>query len=174
MPTPEKEAVVAEIKDRFTAADSVILADYRGLSVKDMQDLRAKLRESGGEMKIYKNRLTEIAVRELALPNMDELLQGPTAFVFAQGDPVAPSKALAAFAKEHDVLEIKGGLIENRLLEVGEIKTLAALPSREELLAKLLGTLQNPAAKTVRVLNGPGTAIARVLGAIADQKQAAA
>ena len=174
MPTPEKEAAVEEIKDRFTSADSVILADYRGLSVKDMQELRSKLREAGSEMKIYKNRLTEIAVRELALPNMDEFLQGPTAFVFAMGDPVAPAKALTTFAKEHEVLEIKGGLVDNRVLEVSEIKTLAALPSREELIAKLMGTLQNPATKTVRVLGGPASAFARVLGAIAEQKQAAA
>jgi large subunit ribosomal protein L10 len=173
MPTAQKTATVDEIKQKLTGSTAVILTDYRGLSVKEMQALRAKLREVGGEVKVYKNTLTELALRELALPAMDDLLQGPTLFTFAVGDPVAPAKALIDFAKEHKQLEVKGGFIDHRVVAAGVITALASLPSREELIAKLLGTMLNPMTGLVRVMNGPAGAMARVLRAIADQKAAA-
>ncbi len=173
MPTAQKTATVGEIKQKLTGSTAVILTDYRGLSVKEMQALRAKLREVGGEVKVYKNTLTELALRELALPPMDDLLQGPTLFTFAVGDPVAPAKALIDFAKEHKQLEVKGGFIDHRVVAADAIKALASLPSREELIAKLLGTMLNPMTGLVRVMNGPAGAMARVLRAIADQKAAA-
>lgn len=173
MPTANKEARVVEIKDRFSAADAIIMADYRGLTVKEMQELRVKLREAGCDIKVYKNSLTEIAIRELALPNMDAFLEGPTAFVFIQADPVVPAKALATFAKTHQALELKGGLVQNQVVTAEGIKAIALLPSREELIAKLLGTMQNPLTGTVRVLAGPARAFATVLDAIAKQKAAA-
>jgi large subunit ribosomal protein L10 len=123
---------------------------------------------------VYKNTLTELALRELALPAMDELLQGPTLFTFAVGDPVAPAKALMDFAKDHKQLEVKGAFFENQVVGADGIKALASLPSREQLLSMLLGTMNNPMSSFVRVLNGPAAAFARVLGAIAEQKQAAA
>jgi len=172
MPTVRKEETVAEIKDRFNAAESVIMADYRGLTVKEMQQLRVAVRQAGGEIKVYKNTLTEIAIRELALPNMDEYLEGPTAFVFIAEDPVAPAKALATFAKAHQALELKGGLVQNQVVTAAGVKAIATLPSREELIAKLLGTMQNPLTGTVRVLAGPARAFATVLDAIAKQKAA--
>src|SRR5664279_3306519 len=101
MPTAQKETLVEEIKDRFTGSQAVLFADYRGLSVKELEQLRVKLREVGAELTVYKNSLTEIAMRELALPSMTDYLAGPTAFVFAGEDPVAPAKALTTFAKEH-------------------------------------------------------------------------
>ncbi|KAF0206789.1 MAG: 50S ribosomal protein L10 [Actinomycetota bacterium] len=174
MPTVDKKAIVAEIKDRFTASSGVIMADYRGLSVRDMQALRVKVRAVGGEVKIYKNTLMELAVRELAMPSMDQLLSGPTAVVFVEGDPVAPAKAMIEFAKEHKQLEVKGGFIERSVLGAESMKAIAALPPREVLIAKLLGTLQAPATSFVRVLNGPVSAFARTLQAIADQKAASA
>jgi large subunit ribosomal protein L10 len=173
MPTAQKTATVGEIKQKLTGSTAVILTDYRGLSVKEMQALRAKLREVGGEVKVYKNTLTELALRELALPPMDDLLQGPTLFTFAVGDPVAPAKALIDFAKEHKQLEVKGGFIDHRVVAADAIKALASLPSREELIAKLLRTMLNPMTGLVRVMNGPAGALARVLRAIADQKAAA-
>lgn len=172
MPTETKETRVVEIKDRFNAAEAVIMVDYRGLTVKEMQELRGKLRELGCEAKVYKNSLTEIAIRELALPNMDEFLAGPTAFVFVVGDPVAPAKALTTFAKEHEALELKGGLVQNQVVGAEGVKAIAMLPSREELIAKLLGTMQNPLRGTVTVLAGPARAFATVLDAIAKQKAA--
>lgn len=172
MPTVNKEGLVAEIKGRLSGSEAIILADYRGLTVKEMQELRVKVREVGGEIKVYKNSLTEIAIRELALPNLDEYLEGPTAFVFITGDPVAPAKALSGFAKEHAALELKGGLVQNRVIGSEGVKALASLPSREELIAKLLGTIQQPLTGTVRVLAGPARAFATVLDAIAKQKAA--
>lgn len=174
MPTVDKKEIVAEIKERFASSAGVIMADYRGLSVKDMQTLRTQVRAVGGEVKIYKNTLTELAIRELALPSMDTLLTGPTAIVFLEGDPVAPAKAVMDFAKEHKLLEVKGGFIEHAVLNADNIKAIASLPPREVLIAKLLGTLQAPATGLVRVLNGPVSAFARTLQAIADQKAASA
>lgn len=172
MPTATKEARVVEIKERFDAAEAVLLIDYRGLSVKELESLRRKTREAGGEIKVYKNSLTEIAIRELALPNMDEYLQGPTAFVFIDADPVAPAKALTAFQKEHQALELKGGFVQGRVVGAADVKAIATLPSREELIAKLLGTMQNPLRGTVTVLSGPARGLATVLDAIAKQKAA--
>lgn len=173
MPTQLKEDTVTEIKDRFARATGVILVDYRGLSVKELQGLRRKLRESGSELRVYKNTLTEIAMRELAMPDLGSLLEGPSAFTFCYGDPVAPAKALVAFQKEHHALELKGGFIEHSVTDAAGVKALAALPSREELVAKLLGTMMNPVGGFVRVLAGPAGAFVRVLQSIADQKAAA-
>lgn len=172
MPTVRKEELVGEIKDRFNGAEAVIMADYRGLSVKEMQQLRNAMRENGSEIKIYKNSLTEIAIRELALPSMDAYLEGPTAFVFVSGDPVAPAKALTAFAKEHQALELKGGFVQSQVVDAAGVKAIATLPSREELIAQLLGTMLNPLTGTVRVLSGPARGLATVMDAIAKQKAA--
>ena len=173
MPTLLKEDKVVEIKNRFTGSGAVIMADYRGLTVKEMQLLRNNLRAVGCELKVYKNSLTEIAMRELALPNMDAYLAGPTAIVFTGEDPVAPAKALTAFAKLHKALEVKGGLVENQVVDAEGVKAIAALPSREELIARLLGTMLNPIIGFARVLNGPVEAFARTVSAVAEQKDAA-
>lgn len=173
MPTQAKAVTVSEIKDKLTASVGVIMADYRGLSVKEMQLLRSKIRAAGGEMKIYKNTLTEIAVRELAMPNMDEFLQGPTAFVFASEDPVGPAKALIDFKKGHDALEVKGGFVQNAVVDAAAVKMIAALPSREELIAKIMGTMLNPVRGFMSMANAPAGALARTLRAVADQKAAA-
>lgn len=173
MPTLLKEDKVVEIKNRFTGSGAVIMADYRGLTVKEMQLLRNNLRAVGCELKVYKNSLTEIAMRELALPNMDAYLAGPTAIVFTGEDPVAPAKVLTAFAKLHKALEVKGGLVENQVVDAEGVKAIAALPSREELIARLLGTMLNPIVGFARVLNGPVEAFARTVSAVAEQKDAA-
>lgn len=172
MPTISKEERVSEIKERFNGSEAVIMADYRGLSVKQMEELRVRVREAGGEIKIYKNTLTEIAIRELALPSMDEFLAGPTAFVFIASDPVAPAKALTTFAKDNQALEIKGGFVQSQIVDSAGVKAIASLPTREELLAKLLGTMLNPLTGTVRVLSGPARAFVTVADAIAKQKAA--
>jgi large subunit ribosomal protein L10 len=173
MPNEHKIEEVAEIKDRFARASAVILADYRGLSVKEMQALRTSLRETGAELRVYKNTLAQIAMRELALPDMGELLEGPTAFLFSYTDPVAPAKALVEFTKDHKALEVKGGFVDSAITSADGIKALASLPSREVLIAKLLGTMLNPIVGFARVLNGPVEAFARTVQAVADQKVAA-
>ena len=174
MPTPQKEALVAEIREKLEGSAGIIMADYRGLSVKEIQTLRRSLRDAGAETKVYKNSLAMIAVDEAGLPaDLKEMLVGPSVFVFTGADPVAPAKAMTTFAKEHAALEIKGGLIEGALVDAKGMAAVAALPSREELVAKMLGTMLNPMSSLVRVLNGPAGAFARVVQAIADQKAAA-
>jgi large subunit ribosomal protein L10 len=173
MATSQKEALVGEIKDRLNEAGALLLVDYRGLSVKEMQELRRSLRAAGSELKVYKNSLTEIAIRELALPDLDSYLAGPTGIVFTGEDPVAPAKALTAFARQHNLLEVKGGLVENVVVDADGVKAIATLPSREELIAKLLGTMLSPLTGFARVLNGPVEAFARSVQAVADQKAAA-
>jgi large subunit ribosomal protein L10 len=173
MPNEHKMEEVAAIKDRFARASAVILADYRGLTVKEMQSLRESLRASGAELRVYKNTLAQIAMRELALPDLGDFLEGPTAFLFSYGDPVAPAKAIVDFTKEHKVLEVKGGFIDSVVSSVDDVVALASLPSREVLLAKLLGTMLNPIVGFARVLNGPTEAFARTVQAVAEQKSAA-
>lgn len=174
MPAKTKIDAVAEIKNQLIGAEGgMLLVDYRGLSVKAMAQLRAKLRETESEMLVLKNRLVQIAIRECAMPEMDDLLTGPSAFVFLKGDPVASAKAIAAFAKENPALEIKGGLVQNEVLAAEKVVALSKLPSRAELMAKLLGTLQNPARGMVTTLSGVSRGFVTALDAIGQQKEAA-
>ena len=173
MPTVQKEGLVEEIKERLAASQGVILTDYRGLTVKEMQELRIKVRASGADLKIYKNRLTQIALRELAMPVLDEYLAGPTALVFVSEDPVAPAKALQDFAKGHPALEVKGGLVQSQVVDSASVKAIAALPSREELVAKIMSLMISPVRGFMGMANAPASAFARVIQAVADQKAAA-
>ena len=173
MPANSKVTVVAEIKERFTACPNVLLVDYRGLNVQSVSKLRNELRAAGSEMVVYKNTLTQIAMRELALPSMENLLEGPSAFIFTEDDPVASAKVLANFAKENEALELKGGLVQSQIIDEAGLKALATLPSREELLAKLLGTISNPARGLVTVLSGPARGLVTALTAVKEQKEAA-
>jgi len=173
MPANSKVTVVAEIKERFTACPNVLLVDYRGLNVQSVSKLRNELRAAGSEMVVYKNTLTQIAMRELALPSMENLLEGPSAFIFTEDDPVASAKVLANFAKENEALELKGGLVQSQIIDEAGLKALATLPSREELLAKLLGTISNPARGMVTVLSGPARGLVTALTAVKEQKEAA-
>ncbi len=172
MPTQAKKDTVQEIKETLQESAGMFVVDYRGLSVKATQDLRRKLTESGANMRVLKNNLVKLALSEAELPELD-VLTGPTAYIFFESDPVAPAKVLKEFAKENKQLEIKGGLSSGRVVDVDQIKAIADLPSHEELIAKLLGTIQNPLTKVVRVLNGPNQQLAQVIKAIADQKDAA-
>lgn len=172
MATQAKIDQVAEIKGLLESCKGFFVVNYRGLSVKETEELRRSLRAGGARMSVYKNNLVKRALESAELPEVEALV-GPTACVFFEEDPVAPAKALKEFAKTHPVLEIKGGLTEGQVVDVDQVKAIADLPSREELIAKLLGTLQNPLTQVVRVLNGPAESFARVVSAIADQKNAA-
>jgi large subunit ribosomal protein L10 len=172
MARPEKEAMVAEIKEKMERASTVVLADYRGLNVAAMTELRRKMREAEVEFKVVKNTFTRFAARELGYDDLEQFLEGPTALAFSYEDPVAPAKIIADFAKEHKQLEIKGGLLTGDVLQPEEINELAALPSREVLLAKVLGGLQAPIAGMVNVLNGVPRNLVYVLDAIRQQKEA--
>ncbi|MEG1560949.1 MAG: 50S ribosomal protein L10 [Raoultibacter sp.] len=173
MPNAQNKESLVKIKESLENVGAVWVVDYRGLTVKDIQTLRNNMHEAEADMKVYKNTLMHIALEEMELPNLDSVLEGPSAFVFAGEDPVASAKALKDFSKANPNLVIKGGMMDGRFVDAAQVEAIAALPSREELIAKLLGTISNPMVKTVRVLNGPMEAFARCVSAIAEQKNAA-
>ncbi|SDW89462.1 LSU ribosomal protein L10P [Marininema mesophilum] len=139
-----KKQVVAEIAEKFQNSKSTIITDYRGLTVAEMNELRSQLREAGVEYRVLKNTMTRRATSESNLNELDEHLVGPTAVAFSQEDVVAPAKVLHTFAKDHQALEIKGGVVEGRVVTLDEVKALAELPSREGLLSMLLSVMQAP------------------------------
>jgi large subunit ribosomal protein L10 len=149
-PRPEKVAVVDEVREKFTDSDAALFTEYRGLSVRDLAELRNSMREAGGEYRVYKNTLVRRAAAELELGIEDELL-GPTAIAFvgkkpdgSPGDPVLVAKALQTFAKANPHLVIKGGLLDARMLDADGVKALATVAPREELLARFAGGLAAP------------------------------
>lgn len=165
------EKIVAEIKEKFEESTAVVLTDYRGLNVAQVTELRAKLREADVEYKVLKNTLTKLAAHQVGLEALDEYLTGPTAIAFSK-DPVAPAKILSEFAKENKALEIKAGVLEGKVISLEEVKDLAALPSREELLAKVVGGMQAPLYGLAAVLNGCLRNLVYVLDAVRQQKEA--
>ncbi len=140
----QKKQVVAEIADKFKESQSTILVDYRGLNVAEVTELRSQLREAGVEFKVYKNTMTRRAVEEAELNELTDVLAGPTAIAFSKEDVVAPAKVLSNFAKEHEALEIKGGVVEGSVASLEQIKELADLPNYEGMLSMLLSVLQAP------------------------------
>lgn len=139
-----KQTVVQEIAEKFKGAASVVVVDYRGLTVAQVTELRKQLREAGVEFKVYKNTLVRRAAEEVGHADLNEALTGPNAIAFSSEDVIAPARIINNFAKENEQLEIKAGLIEGTLASVEEIKALAELPSREGLLSMLLSVLQAP------------------------------
>jgi len=140
----EKARLVQEIAGKLKESVSTIVTDYRGLTVAEVTELRKQLREAGIDFKVYKNTLTRRATAEAGLSELDAYLTGPTAIAFSKNDVVAPAKILSEFAKSHEALEIKAGVIEGKLVQYEQIKAIADLPSREGLLSMLLSVLQAP------------------------------
>ena len=168
----QKKAVVAEVSAQVANAQAIIVAEYRGLGVGVMTDLRAKARKSGIYLRVLKNTLVRRAVKDTPFDKLADKMIGPLVYGISS-DPVASAKVLNDFAKANDKFVIKAGAMPNQLLDVNGIKALASLPSRDELLAKLLGTMQAPVAQFVRTLNEVPTKFVRGLAAVRDQKQAA-
>ena len=168
----EKKAVVAEISEQVSKAQSIILAEYRGLEVGDMTQLRAQARKSGVYLRVLKNTLVRRAVDGTPFSELANAMVGPLVFGIS-ADPVAAAKVLSDFAKTNEKFVIKAGGMPNQVMDAKGIQVLATMPSREELLAKLLGTMQAPIAKLVRTLNEVPTGFVRSLAAVRDQKQAA-
>ncbi|CAI8734160.1 MULTISPECIES: 50S ribosomal protein L10 [Bacillus] len=155
-----KQQVVTEIAEKLRESKSTIVVDYRGLTVAEATELRKNLREAGVEFKVYKNSLTRRAAESVEMAGLNEFLTGPNAIAFSNEDVIAPAKVLNDFAKDHEALEIKAGVIEGKLVSLDEVKAIATLPSREGLLSMLLSVLQAPMR---------GLAIATK--AVADQKE---
>ena len=139
-----KKQIVQEIADKFKASKSTIVVDYRGLNVAEVTELRKQLRDAGIDFKVYKNTLTRLAAESAEIAELNSVLTGPNAIAFSNEDVVAPAKILNDFAKKHEALEIKAGVIEGNVATVEEVKALAELPSREGLLSMLLSVLQAP------------------------------
>lgn len=168
----QKKAVVAEVSEQVATAQAIILAEYRGIEVGDMTQLRAQARKSGVYLRVLKNTLVRRAVGGTPFSGLADAMVGPLVFGIST-DPVAAAKVLSDFAKANDKFVIKAGAMPNQVMDAKAVQALASLPSREELLAKLLGTMQAPIATFVRTLNEVPTKFARGLAAVRDQKQAA-
>ena len=139
-----KKQVVTEIAEKLRESQTTILVDYRGLTVSEVTELRSQLREAGVEFKVYKNSMTRRAVEEVELTGLNEILTGPTAVAFSKDDIIAPAKILSNFAKDHEALEIKGGVVEGSVATLDQIKELADLPNYEGMVSMLLSVLQAP------------------------------
>ncbi len=169
----QKQAVVSEVSAKLANAQAVIVAEYRGIGVENVTQLRARARKSGLYLRVLKNTLARRAVQGTPFAKLADQMSGPLMYGIAQ-DPVAGAKVLSEFAKENELFVIKGGAMQNAVMSAKDIKTLATMPSREELLAKLMGTMQAPVAKLVRTMNEVPGKFARTVAALRDQKEKAA
>lgn len=169
MPTPQKAAQIDALAERFERSQLTVVANYRGLSVAQLQALRGSLREANAEFAVAKNTLTRIASDRAGVEIPEEFLNGPSALMFAYEDVVAPAKALSDFVRSSRVLELKVGMMEGQTLSASDLEALASMPPREELLGKLVGMLASPMSRAVGVLGGPSRSMAYVLNARADQ-----
>ena len=173
--TAAKQATVAELKEKLTSAKGAVLVNYRGLTVAQDTKLRRQLREAGVEYRVVKNTMTRIAAQEAGLEGLDVYLEGPTAMAISATDPVAPAKIIIDFVKEHKLqaLEVKAGLVEGNVIDEKGVKALASLPSREVLIAKMLGSMQSPITGLVNVLQGNIRNLVYALDAVRQQKESA-
>lgn len=165
-----KKEVVAEVSERLAKAQSVVLAEFRGLPVEQITVLRAQARASGVYLRVLKNTLARRAVQGTPFEKLADKMVGPLAYGISD-DPVAAAKVLHLYAKGNDKLVIKGGAMPNYVMSAKEVGNLASLPSREQLLATLLGTMQAPIAKFVQTLNEVPGRFVRTLAAVRDQKE---
>jgi large subunit ribosomal protein L10 len=166
----QKQAVVAEVSKQLAKAQAVILAEYRSIPVKDMTELRKRARGSGVYLRVLKNTLARRAVADTPFKGLSEKMVGPLAYGISS-DPVAAAKVLQEFAKDNEKFVIKGGAMPNVVMSAREVADLAKMPSRRELLTKLVATMQAPIAKFVRTLNEVPGKFARTLAAVRDQKE---
>lgn len=164
----EKKVAVSNLTEDLKRAIAGVLVDYRGITVEQDTELRKKFREAGVEYKIVKNTLLRFASKEVGLDELDGVLHGPTAIAYHTEDMIAPAKIITEYAKTNDVIEIKSGFMEGKVISIDEIKTLAATPSKEVLIAKIMGSLNAPVSGLVRLLNTiveGGTEIADLIAA---------
>ena len=169
----EKKEVVAEVSERLKKAQAVVLAEYRGIAVEDITGLRREARSSGVYLRVLKNTLARRAVQGTPFEKLADQMVGPLAYGISD-DPVAAAKVLQAYAKKNEKLVIKAGAMPNVLMTAKEVGQLATMPSREQLLATLMGTMQAPIAKFVQTLNEVPGKFVRTVAAVRDQKEKAA
>lgn len=164
----EKKTFVSELEKIYQDANSVIITHYHGLTVSQITNLRKALRENGASFKIVKNTLSKIAATNVKLTHDPEAFSGPTAIAYSK-DPVAAAKGVVEFAKTNDNLKVIGGIVNDKILNVGEVQQLAKLPSLDQLRGKIVGILQAPAANLARIVQAPAGSIARVIQAYSEK-----
>ena len=169
-----KKEIVSELADKFNRAQSAVLVNYRGLNVEEVTEFRALARKANVDYKIYKNTMMRFAAKETGLEGLVEYLAGPSGIAFSYDDPVAAAKVVSDFAKTHKKMEIKAGMVDGKVLDQQGVNDLAELPSREVLVAKVLGGLNAPITGFVNVLNGNIRGLAIALNQIKEQKEATA
>ena len=167
-----KRELVATLNDVFTNTAVIVVAHYKGLTVADMQKLRAQMKQAGATVKVAKNRLAKIALEGTDVASISDLMKGPTLVAYSS-DPVAAPKVAVDFAKGNDKLVILGGAMGTTALNPDAVKALATLPSLDQLRAKLVGLINAPATKIAQVVNAPAAKLARVFGAYAKRDEAA-
>ena len=172
MPNPQKALIVSELREISQNSKGAFLTDYRGLTVAEISKLRKRLRESNAEFHIVKNTLYKLALGGVISTELDELLKGPTAIVFAKDDIVAPAKTILDFVREakKPEVKVKGGYIDGKVFDVAQVTAISKLPSREQIIGQLIGTLNAPASDLVGTLNGIVSEFVRTVQAIADQQ----
>ncbi|HEY3376272.1 MAG TPA: 50S ribosomal protein L10 [Armatimonadota bacterium] len=165
MPTAAKQTTINEINEELGKIQGAIITDYRGLTVEQITNLRKRLRPVGGRYQVVKNTLLKIAMDQRELPDLGDMLEGPSAVLFAEGDPVEATKILTAFVKElrKDIPVIKGGFLGNRMMNAADVANLATLPSRNQILGNLVGTVQSPIANMVGLL---GAVLQNLVGTV--------
>jgi large subunit ribosomal protein L10 len=151
----EKKRIVSEVRDKLEKSNSVVLVDYKGINVEDVTELRKRFREAGVDYKVYKNTLFKRATKDLGIDSLNDYLEGPTSFAFSYDDAVAPARTINQFIKDYPKtpITIKAGIVENNFMDAVSVKTLGDLPSREVLLAMLLGGLQGTMRNLAYMLN---------------------
>ncbi|MGE5328933.1 MAG: 50S ribosomal protein L10 [Deltaproteobacteria bacterium] len=169
-----KKADVQELSDKIKKAQSFVIADYRGITVEEVTNLRNDLRKAKVEYKVIKNTLTRFAAKENGLEELVSYLEGPTAIAISYDDIVAPAKILSEYAKKNDRFKLKAGYVEGKVLNIEEIKQLASIPPKEVLISKLLGSFNAPITGFVNVLNGNIRGLVVALNAIAEKQAAKA
>ena len=167
-----KENLVASLKGLFEKTNLLVVAHQSGLTVAESSDLRNQMREAGASFKVIKNRLARLALVGTRFAELTPLFRGPTA-IATSDDPVAAAKVAVRFAKDNDKLVIVGGALDDQVLDIDGIKALAALPSLDELRAKIVGMVSTPATRIARVLSAPGGQVARVIAAYSEKGEAA-
>ncbi|MGI6230492.1 MAG: 50S ribosomal protein L10 [Tractidigestivibacter sp.] len=173
MPAQSKIDMLEKVNASLDQAQGLFVVDYRGLSVKEAQEVRRALRDAGAQMKVYKNNIVKIALKNADMPNIDDMLSGTCAYVFYDKDPVEAAKVLKDESKKLNKMEVLGGIVEGKAIDADTAKAYADLPSRDQLIAQLVFVMASPLSGIAQVCAGPARGLVTALSALKDQKEAA-
>lgn len=174
MPKPSKVATVSQISEDLKSCDVYFFVDYRGLTFSEATELRARLAEADASLKVVKNTLAKRAAEDAGVEDIQDLLRGPTAIAYCYGDSVRVAKVLQDFIKEKKKATVRGAKLKRSLLDAAEVDSLASLPSREVLIARMVGAIASPLTRLANVTSGPIRGLVVVMGQVRDQKESAA